>query len=1787
MRLNSVVLSARLLSILTSAIKTKNLRRKIIVCLLCFSLLSVPVPAHAITRLSTVIASATDVISLPVTFVPSILRHLLGQTAIEQEETLADRLARVSQIRLSPSTFVAYEGQTMIFTAIGSDTSDRVIQGVGFSWESADSTKVEIDSNGQARFQQPGETEIICRAGSAQATARVLVRPGQRPQQTDEEWRRDQEALRTSVSTGIGSILPTVINKMMPTAQAQGGGYAGVDAGFDAMWSEPQNLSGNPRNRILEPMALGSVLPESNNFNFALPLVALGGRGKGAHLNLYYNSRVWSRNGSVVSFAPIAGFPFAGFSLGLGRIVTYGTTSDTKYVLVDPDGTTHYLGSGNASTNATYQTTDGTHITYVGSATTGGSLYYSDGTKITIGVYNNRLLATEIKDSNGNYIQVAYKSGVASPLAIDYVTDSKGRQIQFNYDTSGYLISITAPGYGGTAQNPVTRTVVEFDYEARTLSYTFNGLTVTNVPSGQVQVVKHIRFPGTSTGYLFTYSDYGMAHTVSRRRQMTINGSGVISDGTESAYVSFNYPTSGSTQLTDAPAFTQRTESPGGSYTYSSSTNSLLKTKTYTVFRPDSSNLVFVRSTDSLSVGNGLLKQKEITKNSISYSRMEMTYTTDGGSNVQPETITTYDDAGVPTKMDFSYDAYGNVTDKREYGTQISSAWAVRRRTHFTYKTDTTYLNAYLRSLPTLIEVFDALENTSDGDDVLIAKTANTYDDYSATGGMVDRTPKPPGHDSAVYTTSNTVRGNLTGMTEWTDIAGNVSLPTRLKKYDRMGNLVQEQVSCCKEKNFDYDSADYWANPPTVTDGNPSGLHISGTASYDFNTDLPKWTEYANLGKRHFYYDAALRLIEKELPVGGDETITYNDAAMTVTETKPGQGSSTRTYDGWGRTLQQTNPHGGQVNASYDTMGRMTTETNPFQAGGSPTAQTTYTYDALGRATVMTLPDSQTVQTTYSGMTVTTTDQVGRQIKRETDGLGRLSKVVEQDNSTGNLTQETTYTYNLLDKLTGVNQGNQLRAYKYDALGRLLFERQPEQTATINDGSGTYWTTKYTYTDFHAIATRTDARGVITTYSYDNLNRLIGISYNTSGATGVATTTGVGYTYDNNNSSPTNGLLLSAGNGVVETYDYDTYKRLESLTRTIDSTDYETTYQYGTGNLRSQVAYPSARVVNLNRDSAGRLTSLTDGSSANYLSSLTYNYGGAATGLTLGNGVVEAYGFDADRLQLTSQTATKSGNTLLSLTYGYAATSGQNGTNTTAGNTGQLMSISGAIGGQTESAAYTYDLQNRLVTSSQTSNGVSAQRRFTYDRWGNRTNVHNATSGGTQIQFVNLQQSSGVPTNRFTSIAQGLSLKNYTYDNAGNVTSDGINSYTYDAENRVVSVNSGSTATYAYDHHSHRVKKTVGSAVTHYVWEGDQVIAEYDATSGSSLQTEYVYLANRMIARFASGTTHYFLNDKLSARLILDSSGAIVGRQAHLPYGEELNATGTTDKHRMTSYERDAETGNDYAINRGYTANIGRFNQSDPYAESSASAFPQSLNRYAYVQNDPVNNIDRLGLSTCATYGVFQEYYVPATGQVISRTLISTYTLCSGEEKAAGGGGGGNSQGKIGVEKANKNLKKQFKSFLDDSTSKTCRDKLTKAYGNDFLKKIKSAIDTVPFIDVQTIWDDFARIYYPDIVNFGFPDAKIRDIFTPGTLPGLPLIQAFTIPKDAPKIGPVAGIYVIGGASGPFWDQDIGGMFNLMHEISHYLGKTDQDLVRDLAIPISNNQSATEAVSLWFQNKCQ
>jgi RHS repeat-associated protein len=514
--------------------------------------------------------------------------------------------------------------------------------------------------------------------------------------------------------------------------------------------------------------------------------------------------------------------------------------------------------------------------------------------------------------------------------------------------------------------------------------------------------------------------------------------------------------------------------------------------------------------------------------------------------------------------------------------------------------------------------------------------------------------------------------------------------------------------------------------------------------------------------------------------------------------------------------------------------------------------------------------------------------------------------------------------------------------------------------------------------------------------------------------------------------------LLSVTAGTFqESYGFDSFNRVSSVTDLIDGKSYVKSYQLNTAGQITQLTYPSQRVLPIGYDSFGRLSSV-----GGYLNGTSYNAAGEVTGFTLGNGVSETLGYDAQRLELTSQTATKGASTLLNLTYGYTAQSGQMGAGTTAGNTGQLASVSGTVNGSTESATYSYDDLGRLATSAQTSNGFNAQRRFAYDRWGNRTGVWDSTTGGNQIQNVTLQQSGGAPTNQIQSVTSGGTV-NFAYDSAGNMTADGPHAYSFDAENRLVSVDGGATAQYAYDFRNQRVKKVVAGSTTHYIWEGNQILAEHDGGTGNLL-VDYILVAGTFMAKVqAGGTTSYFLADRLSRRLKLDANGNVLGRQGHLPHGEDFGETGQQEKHHFTSYESDAESGTDYAANRQYSQAVGRFGQTDPYSGSSALALPQTLNKYTYAKNDPINNNDPTGLDTvtvCFLTGATSLWYYSHSSEKWYEITITYYSCISVDTGGVGGIISKECQDAISeYEKANHNLKVSWDKY--DSDARAIADK--------------------------------------------------------------------------------------------------------------------------------------------------
>jgi len=718
-----------------------------------------------------------------------------------------------------------------------------------------------------------------------------------------------------------------------------------------------------------------------------------------------------------------------------------------------------------------------------------------------------------------------------------------------------------------------------------------------------------------------------------------------------------------------------------------------------------------------------------------------------------------------------------------------------------------------------------------------------------------------------------------------------------------------------------------------------------------------------------YSYDTTGRVTSITRPDQAKATYGYADSANSVTVSAPIDATNMlkrqSTYDGLGRirkvtVLDGTNKSYQIVETQYDPVGRAYKVSNPHNS----TAQfwTETRYDALGRPTLVIPPDGSSTSNnkkyTYSGNTVIVTDPSGKMTKRQADGLGRATKVFEPDVSNGNtLTQETDLSYSSTDALLQVTQGIQTRNYTYDDLGRVLTAKTPETNqAPIS----------YQYNGFSLVTQRTDARGVVTTYSYDSLNRLSQTSYNV-GATGIPATPNVNLTYDEGGAAANSlGRLTTLSDGTgTEKYTYDILGESTQLKKAVNGTQYILGYAYNLAGELTSITYPSGRVVQENYDAIGQLCAVgasgaTCTTGTNYASGFAYSPAGEVTGFNYGNGVTASLTYTPDRLALQSLSYAKGTQTLLSWNYWYK-TDTTNCPNAPAGNNGQVQCITDNVDSG-RSVAYTYDALYRLSTAVTTGSASYPKwgLSWAYDRYGNR-NAQSILSGCLAPMTC---PTNSVPVDPSTN---RLLPPPYAYDANGNMTNDGTNTLAYDAASQLItSTNGGNAAAYVYDGHGIRIRKCApncGSPAssTIYIFSGSKVIAEYDnGAAVASPSREYIYSGAQLLAKSESGALTYYHSDHLSNRATTDSSGNVLAQRAHYPFGETWYESGAASKLKFTTYERDSETGNDFAMARYAVSGLGRFSSPDALAGSALA--PQSMNRFSYVQNDPINAADPSGL---------------------------------------------------------------------------------------------------------------------------------------------------------------------------------------------------------------------------------
>jgi len=217
------------------------------------------------------------------------------------------------------------------------------------------------------------------------------------------------------------------------------------------------------------------------------------------------------------------------------------------------------------------------------------------------------------------------------------------------------------------------------------------------------------------------------------------------------------------------------------------------------------------------------------------------------------------------------------------------------------------------------------------------------------------------------------------------------------------------------------------------------------------------------------------------------------------------------------------------------------------------------------------------------------------------------------------------------------------------------------------------------------------------------------------------------------------------------------------------------------------------------------------------------------------------------------------------------------------------------------------------------------------------------------------------------------------HDAAGNITSDGTNTYTYSDRGRLATMtNAGGTVTYSYNALEMRVGKTgptalVPTGASYYVYDEEgKLLGEYDANGVPVYET--IYMGAPVGVMKQTGTAgasniaisvYNVSTDQLGAPRIVtrQSDEAIAWRwdsaEAFGATAPDQNPGGLgvfSFNQRFPGQVFDAESGLLQNWNREYNPRVGRYMQADPVG------FAGGINTYAYVNGDPLTDIDPMGL---------------------------------------------------------------------------------------------------------------------------------------------------------------------------------------------------------------------------------
>ena len=498
----------------------------------------------------------------------------------------------------------------------------------------------------------------------------------------------------------------------------------------------------------------------------------------------------------------------------------------------------------------------------------------------------------------------------------------------------------------------------------------------------------------------------------------------------------------------------------------------------------------------------------------------------------------------------------------------------------------------------------------------------------------------------------------------------------------------------------------------------------------------------------------------------------------------------------------------------------------------------------------------------------------------------------------------------------------------YDAAGRLV------QTES---GVGTNLqqvTARYAYSVSGLKTALTDANGNTSAFAYDGFDRLKRLYYPASPrGSGVASSTDYEeYSYDVNG----NRTSFRKRDGSIINYSYDALNRITVKDLPGTTTDdayyaYDDSYRTVTGRLGSST---SSTYYTKTFDVAGQLKGDTGTSTS--LGVVTTSRDGDGNLATLGiDSTITSYTYDtADRIVGLGYQVNSTYSVAPEATFGY-------------GTLNHLASISRSNGVTT---SFTYDGAGHLtgLVHAGGAGSTGSYQTFSYNAGGQLVG---------QAQNSSAYVWSGHPTtttnfthdqlNRDAAMAAASG-----YDANGNLISDGVRTFTYDAENRLRSVTGGSTSvTLNYDPWGRLNIVTAGSTTTTFYYFGSSLVADY--TPGD---TRYYLYGNsdQPLVWVGDPLPKFFHQDRLGSVIAVSDGNGVITPYTYGPYGEPQNWAGS--RFRYTGQIAIPEAQLYHYRARVYDPMMGRFLQADPIR------YGDGPNIYAYVHGDPVNGTDPSGL---------------------------------------------------------------------------------------------------------------------------------------------------------------------------------------------------------------------------------